>query len=160
MWPLLAFMVGSSVVQAIGQKKQGNSANEAAKFNAKVAEQQAEDAVLRGHDEETRFRQGVRMLVGSQRADFAGQGVDVSQGSAADVQADAAFLGELDAQKIRTNAALEAWGYRQQAESFRRGGQAASSAANWNVASTALGGATSVVAAAYGWGRTGRATAG
>lgn len=89
-------------------------------FNASVADLQAKDAIARGRDEESRFRQYVRGLVGAQRAGFAASNVDVSFGSALEVQADAVELGELDALTIRTNAAREAWGYQVQGEDARR----------------------------------------
>jgi hypothetical protein len=88
-------------------------------FNARVALLQADDAIARGKEEEDRFRQGIEVAIGGQRAGFAAMNVDVGFGSAVDVQADAAYLGELDALTIRTNAAREAWGYRVQAEDYR-----------------------------------------
>lgn len=83
-------------------------------FGAALGEIQAKDAIARGAQEESKFRQGVRGLIGSQRAGFAAGNIDVSYGSAVDVQAESAFMGELDALTIRTNAAREAWGYRVQ----------------------------------------------
>jgi len=91
-------------------------------YNAQVAELQSTDAVDRGFDAESRFRTQVRGAIGAQRAAFAGGNIDVSFGSAVDVQADAAFLGEMDALQIRTNAAREAWGFKVQAEDYRRRG--------------------------------------
>lgn len=102
------------------QKRAAESSAELLDFNAHIADLQAVDAVERGFIDEQRFRQGVNLMVGTQRAGFAGQGVDVSTGSAVDVQADAMFLGELDALSIRTNAAREAWGYQVQAADTRK----------------------------------------
>jgi hypothetical protein len=92
------------------------------------------------------------------------------------VQADAAFLGELDALTVRTNAAREAWGYQVQAEDLRRhaqiarkegayaaqtgavegaayreAGNAASSASKLNIASTLVGAGSSLLAQRYGF---------
>ncbi len=153
------------LVTYIGSRKAGNaskraseSAAERDEWNAGIAELQAEDAIARGRDEESRFRTGVRRLIGSQRASFAAQGVKVNVGSAADVQGDSAYLGELDARQIRSNAEREAWGYqveaadrRRMADIARKGGQAAQTASRWQGASTALTGA-SMVADRYGWG--------
>ena len=137
-------------IQVAGQIKAGNAAKKAGDFNAAVSELQAKDALARGRTDEQRFRQGVRALIGSQRAGFAAQGVDVGVGSALDVQADAAFLGELDALTIRNNAQREAWGYRIEAENYRMGGQQARTASRWNAVGTVLGTAGSLVAARYG----------
>ena len=150
-WPLVIMGVAYGI-QMLSKLKSGSNQNKLAQFNAQVSEQQATDALMRGKDDEERFRQGVKTLIGSQRASFAGNNVDIASGSAADVQADAAFLGELDAQTIRTNAMREAWGYRQQAEEYRRGGQAALSAARWGAAETALSGTGSILLQRYGWG--------
>lgn len=107
-------------------KEQGEAAKRAAykqaeliDFNAHVADLQAKDAVERGAEEESRFRTSVRGMIGSQRAGIAAGNVDVGFGSAVDVQADAAHLGELDALTIRTNAAREAWGYKVEAVDLR-----------------------------------------
>jgi hypothetical protein len=91
------------------------------------------------------------VLIGTQRAGFAGQNVDVGQGSPTDVQGDAAYLGELDALKIRNNAAREAWGYRVQAQNARMGGQNAQTASQYGAAATLIGGGISLLASRYGW---------
>lgn len=134
-------------------------------YNAKVADLQAKDAIERGAEEENRFRTEVRGAIGAQRAAIAGNNVDVSYGSAVDVQADAARLGELDALTIRTNAARESWGYSVQAEDLRReaditrksGANAAAAARSGRTAAfigagtTALTGASSLLKAKYGF---------
>jgi hypothetical protein len=135
---LTAFLIGSAIAStavevgghiAAGKanKRAGDAAQAAAEdqagisdYNAQVAEQQATDAVAQGTTEEDRFRTQVRGMIGSQRTGFASNNVDVSSGSAVDVQADAAKLGELDALQIRTNAARAAWGYKVQAEDYRK----------------------------------------
>lgn len=136
-------------------------------FNVAALEAQATDAIQRGKESELIFRQKLKQTIGSQRASFAAQGVDVGSGSPADVQADTARQGELDAITIRTNAAREAWGYSTQAQgetlqaaatrrlgtlqarntrdvgriqalNARVSGGAQLSAANWGAASTIL----------------------
>lgn len=148
------------------QREAANSQAELSDFNAAVAEQQAKDAIQRGTADEQRFRQGVRGIIGSQRAAFAASNVDVGFGSAVDVQADAAFLGELDALTIRTNAAREAWGFSVQAADARKraevarkegvnleaAGQVAKSAARVAATGTILGGASSLLQTRYGFG--------
>jgi hypothetical protein len=152
---MIGLAAGGTAISAIGQIKGGNAAKSQGDFNAAVAEQQAQDALARGTQDEERFRQGVRTLIGSQRASFAGQGVDVGTGSAADVQADAAYLGELDANTIRQNAARTAAGFKVQAENYRMGGSNAQTAGYFGAASTVLGTAGSLLAAKYGWGANG-----
>ena len=162
----LGLAAAGTATSVYGQHKAGKAAKEAGEsqaqreeYNAAVADLQAEDALVRGAEEESRFRTSVRGLIGKQRAGFAGQGVEVGSGSAADVQADAAFLGELDARQIRANAQREAWGYRVEAadrrmgaDVARRGGQAAQTAARWGAAGTVLGG-SSLLLDRYRWGK-------
>lgn len=137
-----------------------------AEYNAGIADLQATDAIATGALEESKFRTGVRGLIGEQRAAFAGSGVDVGFGSAVDVQADTAFLGELDALQIRTNARRAAWGFqvqaidlRKRAKIAREGGQmqiaaAGEAARAGNVAAfgTILGGTVGYLQTRYGGG--------
>ena len=99
---------------AVGQAQQRSAEKQAqlADYNAAVAELQSLDAYQRGELEANRFRARTRGVVGEQRTQFAAGNIDVGYGSTVDVQADAAFLGELDALTISNNAAREAWGYR------------------------------------------------
>lgn len=178
---MTAIAIGGLALSAYQQVRQGRAIKQAGQaeraaadsqaeildYNATIADAQAADAVTRGQEEENRYRQGVRSLIGSQRAGFAGQGVDVGVGSAADVQADSAFLGELDALTIRTNAAREAWGYKVQAADTRkraevtrktgvfaeRAANAAGNSAYVGAGATIASGAGSLLEARYGFGR-------
>lgn len=162
--PLIMAGVGLGL-QVFGQLKAGNAAKKAAEsaakreeYNAQVAELQADDALARGREQQGLQQAQVRRMVGTQRAGFAAQGIDVGSGSAADVQADTTYLGELDRLTIGNNAAREAWGYRVEAEDrrmaadvARKGGQAAQTASRWDAANTVVGGA-SMMMDRYGWG--------
>jgi hypothetical protein len=100
--------------------EEGTSTNVAVElYNARLAEAQARDAVLRGREEEIRFREAGEGLLAEQRADYAGQGVVIDTGSPVDVYTDTSYQLELDALMIRTNAAREAWGFQTEAENRR-----------------------------------------
>jgi hypothetical protein len=149
-------------------------------FNAAALELQSKDAITRGQEAEDQFRKQLKGVIGTQRAQFAAQGIDVGTGSAVDVQKDTAYQGELDALTIRTNAAREAWGFTVQAQgetlqakntrklgvlqagnvrqvgsanalNARLGGSIKQSQANWGAASTLLAGTASVINAKYGF---------
>jgi hypothetical protein len=152
--------------QAAGtaQKEASDSQAGLADYNAAVADIQAQDALDRGATEESRFRTQVRGMIGAQRAATAAGNIDVSFGSAVDVQADSAYLGELDALQIHNNAAREAWGFKVTGEDLRKraeiarktgvyqekaGGQA-QSAAYWGAGGTLLTGAGSLLQQKYG----------
>lgn len=157
--------------QGAAQKAASESQAQLADYNAAVADLQSQDAIQRGTEAESFFRSEVRGAIGAQRAGIAAGNVDVAFGSAVDVQADAAFLGELDALQIRNNAQREAWGfqvsatdYRKRAEIARKegvyleraavtGGNAAKTASNYGIASSLLGGGASLFAQAYGFNR-------
>ena len=114
-------------VKAGGAERDAGNAEQAAandrarliNWNAKVADLQAQDAITRGQEEEQRIRMGLRQIIGSQRASRAASNVDISVGSAVDIQADAARLAELDVLTTRNNAAREAWGYNVEAQDLR-----------------------------------------
>ena len=117
---------------------------------------QARDALGRGAEAASRQRAVTRGVIGTQRAGYAGQNVDVGVGSAIDVQADAALLGELDAQTLIQNAEREAWGYkvegadrRMAADVARKGGAAQASAITWGAAGSTLTGASSLLLQRY-----------
>lgn len=105
---------GGAIGSGIGQFMQGRLQADLFGFNAKVARIQQADALERGREAESRYREGVRQLIGSQRARLAAQGLDPNEGTALDIQADTARTGELDALQIRNNAAMEAWGFKVQ----------------------------------------------
>lgn len=176
----LTLMAAGTATSVIGGIKSGNAAKRAgeagqraadsqgelADYNANVATLQADDAIARGVEEEQRFRTKVRASIGAQRVGFAAGNIDVSSGSAADVQADAAYLGELDALTISGNAAREAWGYKTQAEDLTRRGQIArqegaamaeagrvnQTASRWNAASSLVTASSTLLGAKYGFG--------
>jgi hypothetical protein len=134
--------------QAYAAKAMGEYESKIDLQNASLSDQQAQDALQRGQIEESRQRLQTRQTIGASRAAQAASGVDVSSGSAADVQASEAGLGELDALTIRNNAQREAWGYtvqgindRQQAKLAQFGGEQAAAGYRAQAFSTALTGA-------------------
>lgn len=151
--------------QGEAQRRAAESQAQLLDFNAHVADLQAKDAVERGAEEESRFRAGVRGMVGAQRAGIAAGNVDVGYGSAVDVQADAQHLGELDALALRNNAAREAWGYKVEAIDIRKraeitrkegvmmekAGKVAQSAHRLGAVGGLITGAGSLAAEKYGW---------
>lgn len=170
--------IAGAITSAVGSIKAGNAAKKAglaqqeasnseaalSDFNANVADLQAQDATERGAQEESRFRTQVRGAIATQRVGFAGDNIDVGYGSAADVQADAAKLGEMDALTIRQNAAREAWGYKVQSYDLRTragierktgvmqaaAGAQAATTSKYQAAGTLLSTGASLVATKYG----------
>lgn len=118
--------VASAYTRASALRSQGRHEESMSKWNAGQADLQAQDAIMLGDSAAARVRGGdVKRLVSQQRVAAAGQGVDVSHGSAAQAQASSAAMGALDALTIRNNAAREALGFRGQAIGERYKGRLA-----------------------------------
>lgn len=122
----------STAMPAYSQYQQGKYNEGLADYNAAVArnnaisaEYQAKDAEARGKTAEQEHRDKIARLKASQRTAIAGSGFDLGFGSAVDTVADTAQIGEMDALTIRHNSAMEAWGYRNQANDYtaQAGGQ-------------------------------------
>lgn len=122
----IGLTVAGGGMQALGQYESGKANERLMNQNARIADMQADDALDRGRKAEGRHRVDVRRTIGAQRARLAASGVDISaDGSAIDLVADTARMGELDALTIRNNAAREAWGYKTQAVDLRARGKIA-----------------------------------
>lgn len=103
----------------------GREENSLAKQNAVLADTQASEVQKQGVYAQNRYRQQLNQFLGRQRATIAANGVQ-DVGSPLRLQEDAAAAGESDIANIRTNAALQAWGYNVEASQSRlRGARAA-----------------------------------
>ena len=153
--------IGSAASGAAGSLQQGEATQAANNANAQVATQNAaiaqNNAVFAAQAGEIDAGiQGEKnqQTMGTTRAAEAsagGSGVDVNSGSAANVQASQAMLGQMDELNIRAAAAKAAYGYQTQAVGFQ--GQAAQDIAAGQNAATAgtinaITGATSGLAKA------------
>ena len=158
-----AVTVASTVLGVMGQSQQAatqagtaNYQAQMARNNQQVADWNAQRALQQGQVDEQNSRLKSAALLGSQRAALASQGGDVDSGSPLDIQADTARAGEYDAQTIRNNSALKAYGYRVQGanagaeanlDDFKAG--SAMSALPYGIGSSLLSGAKSLLGASY-----------
>jgi hypothetical protein len=110
------YSLGMSVEEARANKYAAEFSEQQLRQNAYFNKLQAEDAIRRGDTEAQALEKQTQQLIGSQRAGYAAQGIDVEGGSALAMQTDTAALSAEDQLKIRNNAWREAWGYRVQAE--------------------------------------------
>lgn len=111
--------LGGAAASSYGTYSAGKYNKSISKFNTKIAELQAKDALRRGGKDIAQTRSTARQVIGAQRTALASQGIDVDVGSAADVQEDTMIRSEIDVNTIRNNAAREAWGFKVQATSGR-----------------------------------------
>lgn len=129
-----------SAFSAWGSYQAGQAAEDAYAFQAKVAKLQAAEALKRGQVQEFQYRLGLRQLIGTQRAQLAAQGADLSQDTALRIQTDSQYIGALDALMIRNNARMQAWGYQVQAAGANIAGQEAAAAGVGRAGATMLTG--------------------
>lgn len=106
----------SAGLGAMGQMQQANAQAQAAEYQAKVqdnnaqlAEFKARDAIVRGNQEQKKQREYTAQVAGRQRVAMAANNIDVGYGSALDAAVDTAMLGDLDALTIRSNSYREAY---------------------------------------------------
>jgi hypothetical protein len=90
-----------------------------AENNAKTAEIQAQDALRRGDAEADTVRRNADMLKGSQRASMAAKGLDLAEGTAAELQDQTDFFSLTDQATARDNAKKEAWSIRVGGSNYR-----------------------------------------
>lgn len=109
-----ALLAASTAMSVAGTVQAGMAQEQEAKYQARVAEnnairarQAADEARIRGEITEQQHRMRVNQAIGQQRAVAASRGVLVDQGSALDLTSDIAAVGELDAQMIRRDSAME-----------------------------------------------------
>lgn len=125
-WVITAVVVVGASASAYSAYTQTKAANAAAEYNAKIqernaqiAEMQAKDAEARGKLDEKKQRQKIAMTIGAQKNAAAAAGVVIDDGSIVDNMNDTVKYGELDALTVRRNAAMEAWGFRNQAANYQ-----------------------------------------
>lgn len=92
-----------------------------ADLNAEFAELDAFDAELEGFTEQARYQKVVDETISSQRLAFAAADVDVTFGSAADVERESRFIADLNKMEIQKQAQEKALGFKLQARDFRIG---------------------------------------
>lgn len=97
-----------------GDKEAYNYQAQVDRENAKVAEWEAQDAIMQGQKAEVKRDLKTGNLIGQQEAAFAARGVALNEGTPLRVLNDTAFMGQQDALTIRNNTAREAWALRNQ----------------------------------------------
>jgi hypothetical protein len=130
---------------------QGYSQYQSAQYNAqvaannqKIAQQNAGIALQQGTVAEENQRLKTGGTISNIEAQQAASGINPNKGSALNVRSSAAETGELDALTIRSNALMKNWDYTNQANAYGAQSQLYGAEANWAVANSILGGASSV----------------
>jgi hypothetical protein len=100
--------LASGVAGAIGRER-------AAGRQRNFARQMADDVIAQGEREAEFATMDLARLRGAQTTAIAAQGIDTTQGSAAQIAEQTERFGQEDINQIRMNATREAWGIRTQA---------------------------------------------
>lgn len=146
------------ILGGIGARKKADAEAQAANYQAAVArnnqiiaERYGEYAIGKGRTQAELSNYRTAQAVGTAKATQAAQGVDVNTGTPVDVRRSIKELGELDAATIVNNSLSEAYGYKVKAMGFGAEAQLdtmkakyAEEAGDYAVASSLLGGASSV----------------
>lgn len=149
-------MIASTVVSTAGAGFSALQANAQAGYQAKVADQNAKLAGEAARQEADNTRDAalahyrkVSALQGQQRVAMAAGGIDTNFGNAADLTADTKMLAQEDTRRIYDQGAenvkgfnIEGMNYQAQAAASRQAGKGALIGGAFDMAGTALGGAT------------------
>lgn len=153
--PLIAVMAltAISTVQKVQtDQAQADYASKVAQNNATTAGYAAADATRRGDLEAQRVQRQTAQMVGQQRAGYAAKGLDITEGTPADVIDQTNFFGAADAKTARYNGQVDAWGKQVQAQNFSS--QAGAASYNGQQAATGdlMSGASAVAGQWYMYG--------
>lgn len=88
-------------------------------INARIAELGAQQELIRGEQQVGALTLRVGKLKSKQRVALAANGVDLGEGSAAELLTSTDLMKEIDSNTLQANAVRSAWGYRTQAVSHQ-----------------------------------------
>lgn len=132
--------IAAAGVGAYASYEQGQAQGKAARYNARVQENQALAAKQQAEFAANQQREQTRRLLARERALYGSSGVDVGVGSPLLVVADTAMQGELEAQAILKGGADRQSSFRAQAGLDRFMGRQAEMAGNIGAGATLLSG--------------------
>lgn len=132
--------VASTVYSAQQQRAQGRYKKGVADYNARVSENEAQEVRSAGVEAENIQRRKTAELLSKQKAQIGASGIELSSGSALQLQEDTTTLGEADALRIRSNFEAKALSLETGADLTRGQGEFAKSAGAKKALGTVLGG--------------------
>jgi hypothetical protein len=164
--PITALAITGAVITAGGMVYQGQAQQAQAKYESKIANRNAEleersrrDAIARGETEQRNHYRKLAQAMGEARVKSAAAGLDVSFGSAANLEQDIELIGYEDSATIAENVSKEVQGYDINAANYRSEagaalarGKAAKTASYIGAAGTLLSSASQIGAMNVGKG--------
>lgn len=137
--------IGSTALSAYSAYSTGQSQKAAAAYNSRVAENEAQSSRNMANEAENAQRLKTSRLLSKQRAQFGAANIDLSSGSALQLQEDTITLGEADALRIRTSGDSQFDASMNQSTLETTKGNAAESQSFLNIGSSLLSGAGGVI---------------
>lgn len=149
---MVPLMVASLALTAVStgytmqqQREQGKYQKGVADYNARVSENEAQETINAGTERENIHRRKTAELLSKQRAQLGAANVDLSSGSALQLQQDTVTLGEADALRIRSNFDKRSDALNTRATLTRSDGEFAESAGKSAAVGTLLSGASKMI---------------
>lgn len=87
--------------------------------NARISELAAQQELIKGERDIASLTMRAGQLKSSQRTAMAANGIDLGEGSAAEIQASTDLMKEIDKNTVEANAVRSAWGYRTQGMNYQ-----------------------------------------
>jgi hypothetical protein len=137
-------MAASTAMAVAGAVKQGQAASQAADYNSQLATQNAGIAAAQGEAAGQAQARDAQRRIGTEMAAYGASGVQMSDGSPADVLADSARSAALDNLTTRYNYQIKGLGYQDQASLESAQSENASAAGYLSALGAGIGGASKV----------------
>ena len=131
------------IFSALGAYQQGQAAEDAANYNAQVADINAKNARITANVNEDAQRRKSASELGRLRAGLAENGISLTEGTGADLYNQSDMNAEMDALNIRYGGTVQSVNYQNQAKLDRMNAAAAGTAKWIGAASAYLNGAAS-----------------
>lgn len=140
-------MMGLGTLQQYGQKRrEGEYVARGLDTNRTLIDEQVADTLRGGDAQARRIKRDTLGTIGAQRVAGASQGLDLSSGTAADLQAEAAQFGEMDRLEAINNAHRQAYGLQVESANYGNEAEQVRQASRSAMRSTLLTGASQLYA--------------
>lgn len=136
--------IAGTAVSFVGQMQAADAVKSSSEYNAAMMEREAQDAIARTDEEEDDYTRESQQRRAEVEARMAGNGIDISRGSAGSLLADYAEIEQMDKDRIRESGAREAQYKLDQAAMTRAEGKNAAIAGAYGAAGSLLSGASTV----------------
>lgn len=140
----------NSYQNSVGMGIQAQQEELVSEINAGMMKIRGEQALEQGKKDLEKFNRQVNQFKGTQKAVLAASGVSTESGSALEIQKQTDLFAAEDQDRIKNNAALQAWGYKTESVNTLLQGKYKAEAYRNQATGTLLGGIAQAGATVYG----------